>query len=248
MTLLQINKLKIYTIPSIATFTMLVSNQILLASPTGAFGLSYGSPFGYSSFHSSHLKAISHLRKELAPVLVEKYVPVPVHIPKLVPVTIEKAVPVPVKVNVPQPYPVYKRIAVPVKVPVDRPVPVHVFKPYPVVVEKQVPYPVDKPVPVPVKVPVDRPYPVYIPVEKSTTEKPVMTQIKWIPEKALSLATDKPLSWLEKPELSTGLSFKLASTAEAVNNEKLLASWLDTPEPSELDIDLPDNIELEIRK
>lgn len=226
---------------------------------TGAYSLPYGGSFGHA-IHSGHLKSISQLKKELAPALIEKYVavpvhvkvpvdrPVPVHVPRLVPVPVEKAVPFPIKVNVPQPYPVYKKIAVPIKVPVDRPVPVQVLKPYPVLVEKQVPYPVDKPVPVPVRVPVDRPYPVYISVEKSTTEKPAMAQFKWVPEKSLSLSSGKSMAWLEKPDMLSGLSFKLASAADETDNEKLFSSLLEAPEPSESDIILPENYELEIKK
>lgn len=226
---------------------------------TGAFSFPYGSSFSHA-IYPGHFKSMSQLKKELAPSVIEKYVavpvhikvpvdrPVPVHVPKLVPVTIEKAIPVPIKVNVPQPYPVYKKIAIPIRVPVDRPVPVQVLKPYPVLVEKQVPYPVDKPVPVPFKVPVDRPYPVYISVEKSTTEKPAMARIKWVPEKSFSLSTGKSMAWLEKPDVSSGLSFKLASAGDDIDNEKLLASLMETPESSESDIFLPENIELEIKK
>lgn len=200
------------------------------------------------------------MKKEFSsPTLIEKYIampvhvkvpvdrPIPVQVPKLYPVTVEKAVPVPIKVNVPQPYPVYKKIAVPVKIPIDRPVPVQVLKPYPVYVEKQVPYPVDKPVPIPVKVPVDRPFPVYISVEKST-EKPVMMQMKWQPEKTLSLPTGKSLSWLEKPETGTSSLSMMKMNVEDVENEKLVSSLFEIPEQSESEISWPENMDFEIQK
>ncbi|XP_065201791.1 uncharacterized protein LOC135832461 [Planococcus citri] len=217
----------------------------------GTFSFSFPPEFG----HGFHSKSLSHFKKELGPTLVEKYVPVPVHVkipvdrpvpvhvPKLYPVPVEKPVPVPIKISVPQPYPVYKKVAVPVKVPVDRPVPVQVPKPYPVYVEKQVPYPVDKPVPVPVKVPVDRPYPVYVAVEKPV-EKPM--QIKWQTEKPMSMAMNtgsKSMLWFEKPD--TPFVFK-----EEPDNEKMVSSWFELPEQSEsAEISWPPETgEIEIRK